>query len=242
MSAHAPTVGIIYPGHAAEDDYALAAGMLGAQLPLAHVYGTDLHAADELLDLGAPERLAEGAQRLAPHRPGSVMWACTSGGFVRGPEGARRQVERLSRAAGVPASSTSLAFVAALEVLGVSRVAVAATYPDDVAAMFAGLLGDAGIEIVAARSAGITTAAEVGTLAPDRVRELVLAHERSDAGAVLVPDTALRTIALVPELESLLGRPVLTANQVTVWQGLRLAGARTTATDLGQLFTQEAGS
>ena len=61
----APTVGFIYPDHAAEDDYPLAAGWLGVALPVAHIYGTDLHAIPELLDLGSPARLAGGAAALA---------------------------------------------------------------------------------------------------------------------------------------------------------------------------------
>ena len=59
------TAGIIYPDHAAEDEYPWAADLLGVQLPVVHVYGTDLHAVPELLDLGRPDRLADGAARLA---------------------------------------------------------------------------------------------------------------------------------------------------------------------------------
>ena len=82
-----PTVGMIYPGHAAEDEYPAAAEALGAKLPVAHIYGTDLHAVPELLDLGSPVRLREGAAALAAHRPQAVMWACTSGSFVYGHDG-----------------------------------------------------------------------------------------------------------------------------------------------------------
>ncbi|PYG02186.1 Maleate cis-trans isomerase [Georgenia satyanarayanai] len=232
------TVGIIYPGHAAEDEYAAAAGPLGVRLPVAHVYGTDLHAVPELLDLGAPQRLAGGAAALAAHRPQSVMWACTSGSFVFGHDGARQQVTELARVTGVPTSSTSIAFVAALAALGVTRVAVAASYPDDVAACFVEYLASAGVEVVATGSAGILSAAEVGLLRPAEVRDLATAHDHPDAAALLVPDTAMRTLSVLPELEAQLGKPVLTANQVTIWQGLRLAGATPSRPDLGTLFTR----
>ena len=232
------TVGMIYPDHAAEDDYPLAARMLGVHLPVAHIYGTDLHAVPELLDLGSPERLADGAAQLAPARPQAVMWACTSGSFVYGPDGARDQVARLAADLGVPASSTSLAFLAALEQLSITRVAVAASYPDDVATLFVDYLAAGGVEVIAMSSAGIDTAAEVGALSPAQVLDLAATHGHPRAEALLVPDTAMRTISLVPELEARLGTPVLTANQVTIWQGLRLAGARPTEPRLGTLFTQ----
>ena len=102
------TVGFIYPDHAAEDDYPMAAGWLGVDLPVAHIYGTDLHAVAELLDLGSPERLAEGARQLAPHRPAAVVWACTSGSFVYGPEGAEDQVARLEQIMTIKSSAKPL--------------------------------------------------------------------------------------------------------------------------------------
>ncbi|WP_110494986.1 aspartate/glutamate racemase family protein [Amycolatopsis antarctica] len=233
------TIGFIYPDHAAEDDYPLAEDLLGGgvRLPVEHIYGTDLHAVPELLDLGSPARLAEGAGLLARHAPDAVVWACTSGSFVYGPEGAARQVAGLAEAAGgLPASSTSFAFVRAAQALGVRRVAVAASYPDDVARLFVEFLAAGGIEVVSMSSADIDTAAEVGDLAPEAVTELVVGRDHPDADALLVPDTAMRTLGLITALEQRLGKPVLTANQVTVWEGLRLAGAYRPVPEFGALF------
>lgn len=234
-----PTVGIIYPGHAAEDDYAYAAALLGVRLPVTHVYGTDLHAVPELLDLGSPATLAGGAATLAGERPDAVVWACTSGSFVYGPDGARAQVEQLSDAAGgVPASSTSFAFTAALHTLGISRVAVAASYPKDVAELFVGFLSAFDVDVVSLTDADIATAAEVGTLSADDVHRLVRDGDHRDAQAVVVPDTAMRTLRILPHLEARAGKPVLTANQVTVWEGLRVVGYTVIRPELGGLFEE----
>ncbi|MGW5918393.1 maleate cis-trans isomerase family protein [Nocardia fluminea] len=233
-----PTVGFIYPDHAAEDDYPRAAALLGAQLPVAHIYGTDLHAVPELLDLGSPEKLSHGASLLAAEQPDAVVWACTSGSFVYGPEGARGQVDSLAEAAGVPASSTSFAFVEAARALGVRRVAVVASYPEEVARLFVDFLAHAGIDVVSMSSAGIDTAAEVGTLTPDQVLALAVTNDHPGAQALLIPDTAMHTLEVLPKLEAALGKPVLTANQVTIWEGLRLAGVTTVAAELGALFAE----
>lgn len=238
---NAATIGFVYPDHAAEDDYPRAADLLGVALPVAHIYGTDLHAVPELLELGSPDKLAHGAALLTEHRPAAVVWACTSGSFVYGPTGARAQAEGLSRAAGVPASSTSFAFVNAARALNVTRVAVAASYPDDVARLFVDFLAAAGIEVVSMASAGIDTAAEVGTLTAAQVQALAVANDHPDAQALLIPDTAMHTLTVLPELEAALGKPVLTANQVTVWEGLRLAGLLDRLPSyplLGSLFTE----
>ena len=235
---HAPTIGFIYPDHAAEDDYPLAAAALDTRLPVAHIYGTDLHAVPELLDLGSPDKLRKGAELLAPYEPAAVVWACTSGSFVYRPDGARAQVRTLAEDAGVPATSTSFAFVDAAHALDIRKVAIAASYPDDVARLFVEFLAAAGIEVVSMRSSGIDTAAEVGTLTPAQVRELAMANDHPDAQALLIPDTAMHTLEVLPELEAALGKPVLTANQVTIWAGLRLVGPTPVCPTLGTLFNE----
>lgn len=229
-----PAVGIIYPDHAAEDEYPAAAQRLGVRLPVEHVYGTDLHAVVELMDLGSPERLADGVRRLMA-REGhggldAVMWACTSGSFVFGHEGVRRQAEQLAEVAGVPAASTSQAFVAALTALGVDRVAVAASYPAEISQLFSDYLQASGIRVQALGSAGIETAAGVGRLTAEQVTDLALQNDDAAAGALLIPDTAMHTLGVVGDVETRLGKPVLTANQVTLWYGLQLAGLAGPAT------------
>jgi maleate cis-trans isomerase len=238
MSRGRGCVGFIYPDHAAESDYPVAARLLQVNLPVVHVYGTDLHAVPELMDLGSPAKLAEGAALLTPQRPAAVVWACTSGSFVFGRDGAADQVARLAAVAGVPASSTSLAFVHALAALGCSRVAVAASYPRDIAELFVNFLAAHDVNVDSMGNAGIGTAAEVGRLTAAEVRALALGNDAPAAEALLIPDTAMHTVAQVDALERLLGKPVLTANAVTVWEGLRIAGIARRVTGLGALFAR----
>jgi maleate cis-trans isomerase len=237
------TVGLLYPGYGAEDDFpALENRLRGdgydVSLPLVHTsVGEDAHRVDALLDLGAHERLVEGARALsARQRLDSLMWACTSGSFVFGWAGAHGQVEQLTEATGIAASSTSLAFVEACRALDVTRVSITASYPEDVAAHFRSFLRDGGVEVTAMGSHDIYTAAEVGRLDRDQVVDMVLGADRSGAQAVLIPDTAMHSLAWIPDLETAAGMPVLTANQVTIFEGLRLAGSVPVLPQLGTLF------
>ncbi|MEU1016030.1 MULTISPECIES: decarboxylase [unclassified Streptomyces] len=235
-------LGFLYPGHSAEDDYPRMEQMLagGVRLQVVHTdIGEDAHRLDALVEMGSPARLAAGVEELRLSGAEAVVWACTSGSFVLGWEGAHDQVRELARAAGLPASSTSFAFAHAVREVGAVRVAVAATYPQDVTSHFAAFLRAAGLEVVAERAGGIGTAAEVGTWGRAEVLALARAGDHPDAQAVLLPDTALHTAAHLRELEAELGKPVLTANQVTVWEALRLAERRLNAPELGSLFTKE---
>jgi maleate cis-trans isomerase len=232
------SVGFLYPGYSAEDEYPAMEQLLASSgppvsLPVVHtLMREDAHRVDALLDIGGADVLAEGARSL--QGVDAAVWACTSGSFVFGWDGASTQVDGVRDAAGVPASSTSFAFVNAIRHLGLRRVAVAATYPRDVAERFVSFLGE--VEVVSLSCKGIVTAAEVGTLGRDEVLSFVAANDHPDAEAVLVPDTALHTVAWLTDLEDLLGKPVLTANQVSVWEGLRLVGMTEPRSGLGALF------
>ncbi|MFD9498911.1 decarboxylase [Streptomyces sp. NPDC060035] len=233
------TVGLLYPGHAAEDDFPRTEIMLDSDIrvPLFHTdIDEESRSADALRGTGTPERLAAGVEELRMAGAESLVWACTGGSFAYGWDGAHEQIASLARTAGLPASSTSFAFTHAVGELGATRVAVAATYPEGIAALFADFLRSAGIEVAATRGSGIITAAEAATVDLERVKELAVAGDHPDAEVVLLPDNALHTTAHIPELEQLLGKPVLTANQVAVWEGLRLADRRVWAPTLGTLF------
>lgn len=130
------------------------------------------------------------------------MWACTSGSFVHGWDGCREQARWIQEAAGAPASSTSLAFAAAVGHLGLDRVSVAATYPQDVASHLLRFLQRGGVAVTALSTYDVPSGEAAGLLGPAWVREIAMAADLTDAQCLLIPDTALHTIDVLPELES----------------------------------------
>lgn len=237
--ANSPGVGFLYPGYAAEDDFPRLATAVQPPVRAEVVHttiGEDAHRVDALRDMGGISRLREGALALAGHGVSSAVWSSTSASFVFGWEGAKKQAATLVEELGVPASTTALAFVTALGAIGASRVAVVATYPEDIANLFRQFLNHGGIEVLQIKSQGIMTATEVGTLGRDEVLEMVAGNDHEEAEALLVPDTALHTAAWIEDIEGTIGKPVLTANQVTFWEALRLAGHLRLQDGLGTLF------
>ena len=231
-------IGILYPLHSAEDDYPSMAARLEPPVEVAvvHTDAVDLHTVEDCRRTGDWDHLEPGAAELRTLGVDVCMWACTSGSFVYGLAGAEEQARQIGSYLGVPASSTSLAFVKAIQTLGTARVAVAATYPEELAAEFVGFLGTGGIQVVHLDSLGIWTAVEVGDVGREQVIEFVRANDHTAAEAIIVPDTALHTTAFLSALDSAVGKPVLTANQVTMWEALRLGGQVRRQRGFGQLF------
>ncbi|MXZ76417.1 MAG: decarboxylase [Gemmatimonadetes bacterium] len=231
-------VGILYPLYSAEDDYPRLAAALkpAVDVRMVHTDSPNLHRIDETQITGSREFLLAGADELRSHDVDVCMWACTSGSFVFGVEGARRQAQDLADALGVPSSSTSLAFLSACKALGLRKVAVAATYPEELSKAFRSFLEADGLEVVHMGCLGVWTGDESALIERDEVLRFARANDHPDAEAVLIPDTALHTVGFQSELETAVGKTVLTANQVTMWEALRLANRLTQQSGLGQLM------
>ena len=231
-------IGILYPLYSAEDDYPRLAAALKppVEVQVVHTDSPNLHRIDESLITGSREYLLAGVEELRPHNVAVCLWACTSASFAFGVEGAQRQAQDLVNALGVPASSTSLAFLSASKALGLKRVAVAATYPEALSNAFRAFLETGGVEVVHMGCLGVWTGDEVALIERDEVLRFACANDHPDAEAVLIPDTALHTVDFLPELEAAVGKTVLTANQVTMWEALRLANRLTPQSNLGRLM------
>jgi maleate isomerase len=95
-----------------------------------------------------------------------------------------------------------------------------------------GFLAEAGLRTETTRVLDCATSAQSHALDLDAV----LAAQPPGTRPLVLPDTAVDTLHRLPELEARAGRPVVTANQVSLWAGLRLVGAATVLPEAGRLF------
>jgi maleate isomerase len=154
--------------------------------------------------------------------PAVVAYACTSGSFVNGAAG-ELVLRRTILDAGAPrACTTSGALVDALAVLGITRLSIATPYIPDVTDRLVLYLAEQGVATVA--SDGLGLLGQIWRVSYREVIEMVRAVDRDDAQALFLSCTNLPTYDLVEPLERALGKPVITANQVTMWAALRAMG------------------
>ena len=232
-------LGFVYPGGGAEPDYYRFAETHGFQAFLAgsRIPAGDDHAVEALLQTARTEHILESARRLLTLRVDAILWACTSGSFILGRAGAEAQAQALRQGTGKPGTSTSIAFVGALDRIGARRVAVLATYPEPAARALAAFLGEYGVTVTALRWLDAPTGFDAANIGADELATGLAGTELDGAEAVLIPDTALPSLDIVERLEAACGLPVLTANQVTIWAALGLARKPLVTSGYGKLFT-----
>jgi maleate cis-trans isomerase len=242
MSSDRPCgLGFLYPPCGAEDELyrygEQAAPNINVTLIGTRIFGEDdEHALHHLSRTGQLDNLRRSAAIVGRLNPAVVLWACTSGSFVDGLDHAKAQAGTISEAAGCPASSTSLAFAAACRHLGVLKVAVLASYPEPTSAAFGKFLAQSSLNVTAMRCLSIPSGPAAVEVSTHDLIGLAGSMSLRGAEALLVPDTAIPAWQAIAPLEERLGRPILTANQVTLWEALRLAGVLQRRHDWGRLF------
>lgn len=237
-------LGILYPPSGAEFEYYRYGERLADDVRVAllgvRIFGDDdEHAVHHLRRTAAIDNLEISARALRLIEPAAAIWACTSGSFIDGLGHARAQADALAATLRCPATSTSLAFLAALEHLGIDRVAVLASYPDDTSAAFVGFLEEAGVRVDRVRSLSAPSGPAAAALDETTFFEAAAGMQVASDAALLIPDTAVPTLAWVQALEERIGCTVLSANQVSLWQTARLAGVPTALPELGRLWRHE---
>jgi maleate isomerase len=166
--------------------------------------------------------LLAAARSLAVVRPAATVYACTSASFVGGLSG-ERTLRDVMAGAGLPNPvTTSGALVDALGVLGVRRIAIGSPYDADLTRRLARFLAEAGHEVVGGAFLGLD--GDIARVDSNSVYQLARATDTPEADAVFLSCTNLRTFDVLAAAERDLGKPVLSANQVSMWAALRASG------------------
>lgn len=179
---------------------------------------------DMAVQVSEPEQVVAGAANVLAVSPLVTAYACTAGSFVKGMAGEAALVAAM-RTAGAPAAvTTSGAMLEALRHLEIGRVATVTPYTTDLTVGLTSYLMEAGMEVVATSGLGLTS--QIWAVPYAQTAELVRTTDVPEAEAVVISCTNLPTYDLITVLEAELHKPVLTANQVTMWSALRVAGRK----------------
>ena len=179
------------------------------------------------------------AQELATAEVDVVAWACTSGGVLLQP---RKIEERICQIAGCPAISTLTSAIAALNVLGVKRVALGTPYVSFINESEIKSLDDAGFKVVSMYGLEMGENQEerrgIARVPPQSLHRFASHIDRDDADAIFISCTNIAGIEEIAQVEAERGKPVITSNSVTIWHSLRTAGINDKIEGFGRLLSE----
>lgn len=173
--------------------------------------------------LSDPERVRRATADVLAPEPLVVTYACASGSFIDGAAGERALAGSMLSAGAPAATTTSGGLVTALRTLGLRRIAVVTPYIDSVTDRLLTFLAEHGVEVVS--SVGLGLLDHIWKVGYAEIVQAVNRVDVPDADGLFISCTNVPTYDIIGPLERLLGKPVLTANQVTMWSALREIGS-----------------
>src|SRR5262249_24971321 len=185
-----------------------------------------------------PPHIDDAAGLLGSAPLHAIALGFTSNSYMRGAADDEALKARLrERARGIPVVITCQAAVLALRTVGAPRMALIDPpwFPDELTQRGAAYFESQGFEVVYAAPAGLPSGQYL--VHPGALYEWARKHVPANADAMFVGGNGFRAVGAVQALEEDLGRPVLTANQVALWQALDVAGTPAPATGYGSLFS-----
>ena len=207
--------------------------------------GVSIHAARVTWEWNHdPREFAEAPQldnatdQLAALKPRAIIYAFTSSSYALGAEAEGALRARLEkRVRSVPVILTCMAAAEALHVIGAHRIALIHPpwFSEEVNARGKDYFRTQGFEAVLC--ARITPNRSFTEVLPAEVYDWAKANVPRQAEAVFIGGNGLRAIGAIQALEDSLAKPVLTANQVSLWKALRLASPTSVPTQYGRVFT-----
>ncbi len=149
--------------------------------------------------------------------------------------------DKLTKATGVPCTTTRQASNEAMRALGIKRVVVATPWKDELNQRTKTSLEDADFKVLGIEGLQIGPTVDIAML-PEYAnyrlaREVFARHPKADG--ILIPCARFPSVKNIEKLEHDCGVPVVTSTQAMIWWGLRKLNLREPIRGFGRLLEEK---
>ncbi len=186
------------------------------------------------------ERLADAARILAEYpRMGVISFTCTAGSLIRGPGSDKDEIKTMEEASrGILSTTTTTSSLNAMRFMGWKKIAIGTPYIEEINKQFERFYKGEGFDVTTVKGTGILKMEDLSAAPPSeayRVAKLAYSVDPNVDG-IFIACTTFRAIDVIERLERDLGIPIITANQATAWECLRLLGINEPIDGFGELM------
>jgi maleate isomerase len=179
--------------------------------------------------------LDEGVELLALVKPDIIVIAHTATSYDLGRDEETKLLDRLAKASGVQVTTAFASVAAALERLGIKRLALGAPYSAETTAKGKVHLEAHGFEVV--NHDNLKGVVNIYDTTADEAYRLARSIDRPEAEAVFLSGTGMPTVAVLDVLEQDLRKPAISSNAAMMWLALRACGVNQPIAGYGRLLT-----
>jgi maleate isomerase len=185
----------------------------------------------------AEEFIADASEMITHVRPAVVVMAGTGVSFIGGYGYDQMLIRKMQEKNGnLPTTTTSTSVLNAFKRLGITKVSIALPYVEQVSRAAVKFVEDNGVKVLNAKwlnKAGM----DIAEVSKEALYRLAKEVDAPESQAVFISCIGLHAIEIIERLENDLQKPVITSNQATMWNILRMAGINDKIQDYGQLLS-----
>ena len=175
-------------------------------------------------------------RQLSSVLPDVIAYGCTASSIVQGLDYDAHLRAEIAANYKVPSTTAAHAIVTAVTTLGARTVSIVSPYTRDVDEAEHRYFESAGLKVVGGACLGISDGFKLAEPDPDTLFDLGKRGCDPRAEALVMTCLNTRSHTVIDRLEQVLGKPVITSTQATLWHALRLAGIADKVTGFGRLL------
>ena len=187
------------------------------------------------------EEIETESRKLADADVDVIVLAATAPSSRNGLGYDQELIQRICAASGKPATTASTALIEALRALSAKSLVLGAPWTATINRTAAAFIEANGVKVLAQEALGIVPNLEIGLLDPQTAYDVGRRVDRPEADVVMLACGNWSTFSIIDRLERDLGKPVLTTNQVSLWDALRILGSEPLG-NLGVLLREHLGA
>ena len=150
-----------------------------------------------------------------------IGYACTSGATIIGPDKVKNIINK--RYEGMKVTDPISSVCEALKALDVKKIGFVSPYVESVSREMREFLVNQGFDVKSLISFEQGSESVVASIKQSDTLKAVVEAATHDVDAIFVSCTNLKTFAILDQAEAIIGKPVLSSNQVLAWSMLRMA-------------------
>jgi len=180
------------------------------------------------------DHIDEPTEMLALIRPQVIALAHTASSYMLGREGEQALTARLERQYNVRFTSAFASVIAAMNQLGVKKIALGTPYAEAQTLAGKGALEEYGMNVVSVRR--LENVRNIYEETPERAYGLAKAANTDEAEVVFLSGVGMPTVEVLDALERDLGKPVISSVAAMMWHCLQIAGVEPVVPGYGSLL------
>ena len=186
----------------------------------------------------AGDYIVDATELILHARPSVIVFGGTGTSFIGGHGHDQKLIDTMQKiSGGLPATTTSTAMIKALKTVGAQKISVATPYVEGATKAAVNFIEAHGIEVVEVKWLGLA-GPDISATNKETAYQLVKSVDRDESDAIFISCIDFDVLGIIQTLETDLGKPVITSNQATMWDMLRLAGIKDPIKGFGRLLSE----